>query len=274
MPAARPSLLFVDDEPGICETLPVILEMHGFNVVTAGTVVEALAVLASRPFDILISDLNIGSPGDGFTVVSAMRRTHPTCINFILTGYPAFETALQAIRCQVDDYLIKPANPTSLIAVLQSRLESRTEHRHFPNKRVAAILRENLEEIARRTRERMEVESSAVEGSLASEERLDRVLPLLRDVCSVLEQVQAPLPDVASKAEPGEEQGWTDGYSSVMPVADMRLLERAAHDVLHENLLDLDLSELMPDLSNLNDLLLRKLEEKVRLLQDHGCDVA
>jgi ActR/RegA family two-component response regulator len=40
-------------------------------------------------------------------VVSAMRHTEPAAVNFILTGYPAFETTLEAIRQQVDDYLIK-----------------------------------------------------------------------------------------------------------------------------------------------------------------------
>jgi YesN/AraC family two-component response regulator len=38
-----------------------------------------------------------------------MRRTKPDCVNLILTGYPAFETALEAIRNQVDDYIVKPA---------------------------------------------------------------------------------------------------------------------------------------------------------------------
>jgi ActR/RegA family two-component response regulator len=39
-------------------------------------------------FDVLISDLNIGHPADGFVVVSAMRRTQPDTLTFILTGYP------------------------------------------------------------------------------------------------------------------------------------------------------------------------------------------
>ena len=69
----------------------------------------------SAQFDVLISDLNIGQPGDGFTVVSAMRRSQPACITLILTGYPGFDTALEAIRSQVDDYLIKPAAIPTLI---------------------------------------------------------------------------------------------------------------------------------------------------------------
>ncbi len=102
-------ILFVDDEPAIRETLPKILATQGHTVVAAATVAEALGYITSERFDLLISDLNIGHPADGFIVVSAMRRTDPDCVTFILTGYPGFETALQAIREQVDDYLIKPA---------------------------------------------------------------------------------------------------------------------------------------------------------------------
>ena len=71
---------------------------------------DALAAISEDRFDVLIADLNIGMPGDGFTVVSAMRRTQPEAVTIILTGYPAFETALEAIRSQVDDYAVKPAN--------------------------------------------------------------------------------------------------------------------------------------------------------------------
>ncbi len=107
MPANR--ILFVDDEYNLRLTIPQILRMHGYEVCAAATVAQALAEITTHPYDILISDLNIGEAGDGFTVVSAMRRTQPDCINIILTGFPAFESALAAIQRQVDDYLIKPA---------------------------------------------------------------------------------------------------------------------------------------------------------------------
>src|ERR1700727_51606 len=118
-------ILFVDDEAGIRTTLKVILEQHGFEVTTASTVREALEYLNHSPFDVLLSDLNIGQPGDGFTVVSAMRRVQPQAATFILTGYPDFDTALQAIRSQVDDYLLKPTDVPTLIHTIQHRLAHR-----------------------------------------------------------------------------------------------------------------------------------------------------
>ncbi len=92
---------------------------------TSATVSEALEHINHATFDVLLSDLNIGQPGDGFTVVSAMRRVQPEAATFILTGYPDFDTALQAIRSQVDDYLLKPADVPTLIHAIKRRLENR-----------------------------------------------------------------------------------------------------------------------------------------------------
>ena len=122
----KPKLLFVDDEDSIRITLPAILTQEGFDVTTAATVAEAIAIINRQTFDILLSDLNIGEPGDGFTVVSAMRRIQPKARTFILTGYPDFSSALEAIRRQVDDYLTKPADIPTLVRTLKSKLQRET----------------------------------------------------------------------------------------------------------------------------------------------------
>jgi CheY-like chemotaxis protein len=75
--AVKTRVLFVDDEETIRLTLPVILEQHGFEVTVAGTVPEALDIITHQKFDILLTDLNIGTPADGFILVTAMRRCQP-----------------------------------------------------------------------------------------------------------------------------------------------------------------------------------------------------
>ncbi|HKR95127.1 MAG TPA: response regulator, partial [Candidatus Angelobacter sp.] len=67
-------LLLVDDEPSIRLTLGTILERRGYQVTVAGTVAEALSAMQEEGFDVLVSDLNVGAPYDGFTIASAMRR--------------------------------------------------------------------------------------------------------------------------------------------------------------------------------------------------------
>src|SRR5437667_421889 len=77
----QPNILFVDDEDSIRLTLPPLLQSYGFEVTSAATVAEALDLITRHKFDVLISDLNIGHPGDGFTVVSAMRGKELTADN-------------------------------------------------------------------------------------------------------------------------------------------------------------------------------------------------
>jgi YesN/AraC family two-component response regulator len=51
-----------------------------------------------------------------------MKKRHPHCVNIILTGYPAFESAVLAIRHQVDDYVVKPANIDVLVSTIEHKL--------------------------------------------------------------------------------------------------------------------------------------------------------
>src|SRR5256886_16630322 len=117
-------LLFVDDE-GIRLTLPLVLQARGFNVRDAASVPEALSEIRTHEFDVLLSDLNIGEDGDGFAVVRAMRKAHPNCIAILLTGYPAFESAVQAIQDEVDGYFVKPADLDSLVSTIERKLRTR-----------------------------------------------------------------------------------------------------------------------------------------------------
>src|SRR5437868_8932043 len=129
--------------------------MHEFEVRAAANVPDALALINSEKFDVLLSDLNIGEPSDGFTVVSAMRRTQPQAITIIITGYPAFETALEAIRGQVDDYIVKPARTEELIDTIRQKLKHRTRHVAAPRQRVSEVVESSIDSIVQRYLEKL-----------------------------------------------------------------------------------------------------------------------
>ena len=147
--AERKRVLFVDDEPSLRQTLPAVLKKKSFEVVAVASVAEAITAISQSKFDILISDLNIGEPGDGFTVVSAMRRVQPQCRSFILTGYPDFDSALRAIRNQVDDYLVKPADLDLLVAALEHKIDGPKRTPYGPLKQPSQLLEELQPEIIR-----------------------------------------------------------------------------------------------------------------------------
>ncbi len=118
-------LLFVDDEDSIRATLPLILQSHGFDVTVAATVPEAIDSIQRQNFDVLLSDLNIGEAGDGYTVVQAAREVNPRCVAIILTGYPGFESAVEGIQHEIDDYVVKPADVEALISKMENKLAIR-----------------------------------------------------------------------------------------------------------------------------------------------------
>ncbi len=258
-------ILFVDDEPAIRSSLPAVLQLHGFDVTSAGTVSEAIQYISAQRFDVLISDLNIGNPGDGFTVVSAMRRTQPDCVTLILTGYPAFETALQAIRSQVDDYLIKPAGVKELVSAIEEKLQSRKPHQLERLKRVPQILRDNTEVIA-----------GEILHSLRDILHLPRVHPTERECQENAELFVRALSAqlLAGKSELSPEmielsrrhglRRQQQGYSASMLVEEHRQFCNLILDCIQENLLAVDLSQLIPDFKLLADAMAAMLAEAIR----------
>ncbi len=263
MPPIR--LLFVDDEPTLRLTLPEILSLHNFEVTCAATVAEGLKEIHASKFDVLVADLNVGEPGDGFTVVSAMRRTQPDCVNLILTGFPAFETALEAIRSQVDDYLIKPCDAQTLVSTIEQKLRSPSPRRRIPAKRLATFLRDHLDRIQVRTLSLMKTHRKLGAVPLTDAERVDHIPALLNFVVRTIETGNGePLSEEsrALAAAHGRSRR-RQGYTLAMIVDDTRVLEQAIYDLVQEGLLELDLSHLITDLRTLNDSLENKLQESL-----------
>ncbi len=254
-------ILFVDDEPAIRETLPKILEMSGHTVVAAATVAEALGFITSERFDLLISDLNIGHPADGFIVVSAMRRTDPECVTFILTGYPGFETALQAIREQVDDYLIKPADIKQLLKTIDEKLTTRVPRAIRANKRLSMILRENIPLIIERTLAAIKQDPDLGALPLTDGQRIEGLADTLGELANVLD---AGGPSMLEKAAHSRQSRQQQNYQLGMMVQNKRIIEQVVSKVLYENLLSLDLSYLLPDMARLNDAFLWQLAAAIQ----------
>jgi ActR/RegA family two-component response regulator len=262
-------LLFVDDEATIRITLSAILRKHGFEVSVAATVAEALQKITSQQFDVLLSDLNIGNPGDGLTVVSAMRRTQPEAVTMILTGYPAFETALEAIRQQVDDYIVKPADIPALVSTIENKLTASPRQRHLPPpKRVAMILQEHIPRI-----------EDLWLGSVEKDEALSR-LPLnkeqrLRHLGDILEEVIRAAQSYSGEEIPAHRRlnkhGQRDlqGYTPGMMLAEFCILRRVIAQVVQENLLAVNLSYLVPDLARVNESLDEQAQAALAVLSDY-----
>jgi ActR/RegA family two-component response regulator len=148
--SAQPHLLFVDDEEGIRLTMAALLTRNGFDVTTVPTVGDALAQINCVHYDVLLCDLNVEKPGDGFVVISAMRHAQPQCVSLVLTAYPSFENAMEAIQHQVDEFFTKPADVNALVKSIKEKLEARRSRVPVAYKRLGGVLREHCADILAR----------------------------------------------------------------------------------------------------------------------------
>ena len=266
---ATPRLLFVDDESSIRVTLAEILRNEGFDVTVCATVPEAIEAINKQKFDILISDLNVGEPGDGFTVVSAMRRVQPNVITFILTGYPDFESALKAIRNQVDDYITKPADVHSMVQSIRKHLDNpKLVHVPIPTKRVSDVLRDNKQQIVDAWYKLVMAEKDLAAIKLSRPERVDHIPTILDGIARRVENhPEEPEPEALKAAANHGVTRFDQGYSIPQIVQEERLLQRVISNTLQAHLLVIDISTLIPDMVTIGDALASQLEESIRAFQ-------
>ena len=101
-------VLLVDDDEAVRAMMSATLESKGFAVLAAASVTEALRHIATESFDVLITDLHMPNPGDGFTVVTAMRHSQPKALTLIVSGYPDVQSAMATILLEADEIMVKP----------------------------------------------------------------------------------------------------------------------------------------------------------------------
>jgi len=113
------SLLLVDDDELWLKRLARAMEKRGYEVATAGTVREGVALARARPPAFAVIDLRLDD-GNGLDVVEALRARRPDARIVVLTGYGAIATAVAAVKLGAVDYLSKPADADAIEAALRN----------------------------------------------------------------------------------------------------------------------------------------------------------
>jgi YesN/AraC family two-component response regulator len=195
-----------------------------------------------------------------------MRRIQPRCVNFILTGYPAFETALQAIRNQVDDYLVKPACIPELVTLLEHKLSSPRRVPQVLVRPLEEFLCDHATEIVNRALAAMKIHPRLSKIPLTDAERIDHISAMLIEIVRQLRSKQPDKPTeevILAGVRHGQDRR-KQGYSQEMLVDDTRVLDSAIYDTVQDRLLNIQLSNLIPDLSRLNDALDAHLQQSLQ----------
>ena len=267
-------VLFVDDEKMLRDMWSAILSVEGFEVITVATVAEALSRITSEKFHALVADLNIGEPGDGFTIVSAMRRVQPEAVTLILTGYPAFQAALRAIHEQVDDFLVKPAEPKSVAEVIRQNLLRQRKHLPVLTERLNQVIAKHREDIIESWYNAVEKHPEMSNIPLPREERIDDLPQVLDGLVRPIndrEKVEAKQRSAAYKHGDKRRQ---QGYTTEMLLEETRILHRVIADCMQQHLLQIDISYVIPDLVEVHDRMQRTLQLSLKAFLRDGVKTA
>ena len=115
-------ILLVDDDPFILEGIGEDLESNGYQVTRASSGEMAVKLLESMEFDLVITDLIMEST-DGIKVLQKTKKLNPEIEVIILTGYGDMNSAIEALRNQADDFLLKPCESQEMIFRVKNCLE-------------------------------------------------------------------------------------------------------------------------------------------------------
>ena len=256
-PGAAHRILLVDDDGAVRAMMTQGLERKGFEVVAAASVIEALRRIADESFDVLISDLHMPNPGDGFTVVSAMRHSQPNALTMLVSGYPDVQSAMAAILLEADEIVVKPFEIGRLSELVRERVVNRSPVKRLQKESVGAILLRSTSDIVREWLTRAKQSSELNFVPLRDEERTGHLPKLVEDLALRLSKPRAADQHndaiFSAAAVAHGRLRYLQGYNPAMLVHESRILQVTIFGTLQSNLNSLDFSLVLPDVMTIAD---------------------
>ena len=120
--ATETSVLVVDDQAPIRESMVITFRREGYAVAAAESGDQALELLAQKPFDLIVTDLRMTGMS-GIDVLKKTKELFPDTEVVVMTAYGTIEGAVDAIKSGAYDYLTKPFPPEELTLVAERALE-------------------------------------------------------------------------------------------------------------------------------------------------------
>lgn len=125
---ARATVLVVEDEAYVRDSLLELLRSRGFVASAAGDVPEALSILERSPVDVVLTDYRM--PGlSGLDLIRKIQASSPEVPVVVLTGHGNVAAAVECLQAGASDFILKPADPGALEVALQRALATRALQR-------------------------------------------------------------------------------------------------------------------------------------------------
>ena len=124
-PTTHGTLLLVDDDPLVLESMADWLRSQGYDVDTSDSVAHAKECFEKKHFDIALVDIRLGDQ-DGFDLLHHLREASPQTAVILITGYGTVESAVEAIRSGAFDFLTKPLMDRDLEEAIERAMDRHT----------------------------------------------------------------------------------------------------------------------------------------------------
>jgi DNA-binding response OmpR family regulator len=250
-------VLLVDDDEGVRDMMGETLRAKGFDVVPAGNVTEALKLITTESFNVLITDLHMPNPSDGFAVVTAMRHSQPDALTLLVSGYPDVKSAMEAIFLEADEIIVKPFEVGKLADLVREKMLARKPAPRTRKERVAAILQRCTSRIVADWLVRVKQNEELSCVVLSDLERTGYLPKLIEDLIVRLRKLGIPGEEgdsiCSTAAIAHGKMRQLQGYTPGMLVHDSRILQVTLFGTLQNNLSALDFSLLLPDVMTIAD---------------------
>ena len=125
----KPSILIIDDEISICESLQGVLEDEGYSVQTALSGEEGVRILAGEHIDLVFLDILMPGGMDGIATLKRIKHISPDTVVIMISGHGTFDLALEAGQLGASDFLGKPLSLDSILAKVE-RMSAKIAIRH------------------------------------------------------------------------------------------------------------------------------------------------
>ena len=141
------SVLVVDDEAAIRYSVSKTLQRVGYTVREAVSGEDALEIIRTEPFDVVLTDIRMPPGLDGVELIRRIKDTDPDTIVILMTAYPSLPTAVEGLRLGAHDYLIKPSSSQD---IRQSVARGVERSRNLKRRRaLLEAIRTNVSELSR-----------------------------------------------------------------------------------------------------------------------------
>jgi DNA-binding NtrC family response regulator len=149
----KKSILVIDDDEVVLNSIAEALRLEGHKVDTAKTGKEAIEKCNLSFYNLALIDIRLPDM-EGTKLLKAIRDTTPKMVKIIVTGYPSLQNATEALNKGADGYVIKPVDIPKLLTTVREHLQKQEEAGRYNERRFAEFIETRSREMEQTTAKR------------------------------------------------------------------------------------------------------------------------